>query len=53
MSVWYSPEWNEIRIATRESGYLFKDEYGEKHLCYKLLPATFETSDFYYIGEFD
>ena len=53
MSVWYSPKWDEIRLATKDEGFLFKDEYGEKHLCYRLPPRPFEMADFYYIGELD
>lgn len=50
--IWYSPEWNEIRIATKEAGYLFKDEIGEHHLCYKLdRDEPFLTKPFYLIGE--
>lgn len=49
--VWYSPKWDEIRLATKESGFMFKDGYGEKHLCYRLPPRAFEMADFYLIGE--
>lgn len=52
--VWYSPKWNEIRIAKKEDGYLFKDEEGFLHLCYNIgnpLRKPFETVSFYLIGE--
>jgi hypothetical protein len=50
--IWYSPEWNELRVATKETGYLFKDDIGVHHLCYHLhKETTFETKPFYLIGE--
>jgi hypothetical protein len=48
--VWYSPQWDEIRVATKSSGFLFKEIRGEFHLCYRLNPP-FQTSAFYLIGE--
>lgn len=50
MSVWYSPEWDEIRVADKTDGFLFKDEIGELHLCYRLT-KPFKMSSFYYIGD--
>lgn len=55
--VWYSPEWDEIRIATKDSGFLFKDNIGAYHFCYNLGNVNdesrqpFQTSAFYLIGE--
>lgn len=55
--VWYSPEWDEIRVATKEAGFLFKDAAGIHHLCYNLGTVNdesrkpFQTTAFYLIGE--
>jgi hypothetical protein len=32
--LWYSPEWDLFDIATRDSGFVFKDEHGEFHSCF-------------------
>jgi hypothetical protein len=37
--VWYSPECNEIRVAPKGAAYVFKDEIGEYHLCYRYEPT--------------
>jgi len=49
MSVWYSPKWNILREAKRDEGFIFKNEHGEFHLCYKY--SNLKLANFYYIGE--
>lgn len=50
--VWYSPEYNDIRIATKERGYVFKDEYGKFHsYFYSFEDRMIKTINFYLIGE--
>lgn len=54
--VWYSPERDEIVVSTKESGFLFKDEYGEFHLLYHIgcnccQHKPFNVKPYYLIGE--
>lgn len=55
LSVWYSPEWDELRLAPKSDGFLFKNDIGEFHLCYRLKHPFNPTrlTEFYYIGEFE
>ena len=48
--VWYSPKWNELSIATIESGFIFRNEYGDFQKRYKTT-GRFSIADFYYIGK--
>lgn len=51
--VWYSPERDDIAIATKESGFLFKNEDGEFHLRYLLNDYihAFKTYKYFLVGE--
>lgn len=54
--VWYSPEWNEIKVSKKSDGFLFKNEHGQFHSCYRVNRSLdsnyeFKTASFYLIGE--
>ena len=49
--VWYSPEWDEWRVSTKQAGFLFEDSFGEFHMCWKF-NGEFTDSKFYLMGAF-
>ena len=54
--VWYSPEWDQWRIAGRIEGYVFKDDFGEFHSCWRTYMENneikFADAKFYLMGPF-
>lgn len=49
--VWYSPERDEFHIASRSSGFVFKDENGEFHLIRCECCEPFDFKPYFLIGE--
>lgn len=55
--VWYSPEWDEWRVSKKSEGFLFKNSFGEFHICYKTYGTNagdfkLEHAEFYLMGPF-
>lgn len=49
--VWYSPDYDQLYVARKTDGFLFKDKYGEFLLMYGTLDGIFKAWPCYLIGE--